>query len=240
MKVVVAAMYGRMSTPSQQGSTGCDGQHSRHRHTSMPDIQVIIRVHSAPPLTDVEEASRRVVRVLHLLAVRVMMLVVRWDMLTTCASKSTGMEMLCFRAAGKKKKTSLRGTINEDCLMASVRWSISNSSHIHKERLLKQAPDVVGVVDFLHFYFSVNVAMVEEIDIDIYFFPPLLCGLEGLTTIAIRLVICLGSSKGVLQYLDDTLGVCHHRHYVVKGNETVAFYLCVHVLAFRQRSQEVN
>lgn len=53
------------------------------------------------PLTEVEEASRRVVRVLHLEAVRVMILVVRWDMLTTCASKSTGMEMLCLRAVGR-------------------------------------------------------------------------------------------------------------------------------------------
>lgn len=45
-----------------------------------------------------EEVSRRVVRVLHLEAVRVMMLVVRTDILTTCASKSPGMEMLCLRA----------------------------------------------------------------------------------------------------------------------------------------------
>lgn len=50
-----------------------------------------------------EEGSRRVVRVLHFEAVRVMMLVVRWDILATCASKSTGMEILCLRAVDREK-----------------------------------------------------------------------------------------------------------------------------------------
>lgn len=51
--------------------------------------------------------------------------------------------------------------------MASVRWGGGNPSHVNKEGLLKQAPDVVGIVDFLHFHFCVNVAVVEEIDVSL-------------------------------------------------------------------------
>lgn len=51
--------------------------------------------------------------------------------------------------------------------MPSVWWSIGNTSHVNEERLLKQAPNVVGVVNFLHFYFSVNVAVVKEIDVSL-------------------------------------------------------------------------
>lgn len=54
-------------------------------------------------LTEAEDISRRVMRVLHFEAVRVMMLVVRWDILTTCASKSTGMEILCLRAVESER-----------------------------------------------------------------------------------------------------------------------------------------